>query len=290
MSVHDDPPVSLVDRDYGDETPLFNVQQNMATRRTDPYVDAVYSRPSEDTFIVSLDREGQFQINGRASAFRIAGHPDYDDDPMTALAEFAARLLAHINGNQGVGWTVVNEFTDREIDCVAEQIDVIKRRSEKFEFDYSLTLRAGSSMMPPKRLDPEVPDPSGDPRLAGRDLHEIEEMMVTKSQQVKVHTYATPRPVEANEIEALSGAQRQITIRGNIPGDESVRREFDEGIREYVGTNQETWFESHFPGDNLRVVVTEHDASREAGQTQIGQYNTTMIEGTVGTHGEFDPV
>jgi len=32
----------------------------------------------------------------------------------------------------------------------------------------------------------------------------------------------------------------------------------------------------------LEVVVINHDATREAGQTQIGQYNIETVEGTTG--------
>ena len=277
-----DPPAKIKNRDFNDETFLYNVQQNMATEKSNPEVDAIYSRPSNRAFIVDLESEGRTQINGRASAFRIANDPDYSDDPLTALAEYAARLLAHVNGQQGVGWEVVNNYTGRTIPCVVEQVEVIKRRAEKYEFDYSITVLTGDGMMPPKSLDAELADPSTSARLAGEDLHEIEEMLITKKQRLRVHTYATPRPVEANEIEALSGAQRSLSIRGNIPGDESVRKSFDDAIRSKIGVNETSTFESHFPGSNLDVVIVNLDGTREAGQTQIGQYNIEAIEGITG--------
>lgn len=277
-----DPPVRIVDRDFDEETFLYNAQQNMATQKSNPKVDAVYSRPSSEAFIVDLEKEGRTQINGRASAFRIANNPDYSNDPLTALAEYAARLLAHVNGNQGVGWEVINDYTGRTIPCVIESIEIIRRRSEKYDFEYSMTVLTGDGMMPTRRLDPETADPSTTARLAGEDLHEIEEMMITKKQRIRVHTYATPRPVEANEIEARSGAQRNITIRGNIPGDESVRESFDTAIRSKIGVNETSTFESPFPGEDLDVVIVNHDSTREAGQTQIGKYNIETVEGTVG--------
>jgi len=276
------PPAKIVDRDFDDETLLYNIDQNAATRKSNPEVDAIYSRPSKNAFIVDLEQEGQLQVNGRASAFRISNDPDYSDDPLTALAEYAARLLAHVNANQGVGWRIENDYTGREIPCIIENVEIIRRRAAKYEFQYAITVRTGDGMMTPWSLDPELADPSGGARLAGEDLHEIEEMMISKRQRLRTHPYATPRPVEANEIQALSGAERNITIRGNVPGDESVRASFDESIRSKIGVNETVDFESPFPGETLEVVVINHDATREAGQTQIGQYNIETVEGTTG--------
>jgi len=277
-----DPPVKIVDRDFSDETFLYNTQQNMATRKSNPEVDAIYSRNSDEAFIVDLESEGRLQINGRASAIRISQNSSYSDDYSTALAEYAARLLAHVNGNQGVGWEVQNDYTNRDIPCVVESVEIIRRRSEKYEFQYSITILTGDGMMPDERITPETANPSTSATLAGEDLHEIEEMMITKSQRMKVHTYSTPRPVEANEIEALSGAQRNVTVRGIVPGDESTRKSFDDAIRDKIGVNETVEFDTAFPGSTYDVVIVNHDATREAGNTQIGQYNIEAVEGTVG--------
>lgn len=281
MSVGD-PPAKIVDRDYDDETFLYNIEQNMVTQRSNPEVEAVPTEPSTDTFIVDLEKEGRLRITGRASAFRIARNPKYADDPLTALAEYAARLLAHVNGKQGVGWEIVNDYTDRTIPCIIESVEIIKRRGEKYEFEYSIGVRVGDGMNPSARLVPPPVDPSGEATLAGEDLHEIEEMFMTKQQKLRTHTYSTPRPVEKNEIEALSGARREVTIRGNVPGDESVRKSFDDAIRSKIGENETVAFDSHFPGVSYDVTVVNHDGTREAGRTRIGQYNIEVIEGTTG--------
>lgn len=275
-----DPPARIVDRDHGAETPLYNIQQNMANRKSSPSVDAVYSNDSDETFVVTLEEQTRLQINGTASAFRIANSSDFDNDPLTALAEYACLLLAHVNANQGVGWTVENDYTGRTLNCVIEEVEVVYTRGEKYQFDYSIGARVGDGLQRAEPLSPRTADPSTTARLAGQDLHEIEEMMISKKQKMKTTTYALG-DIEANEVESLSGSRRMITIRGNIPGDESDRLTFDNAIREPIGNNETVMFESPFPGPEYEVAVVSHDATREAGKTQIGKYNTEVVEGIV---------
>lgn len=279
-----DPPVKIIDRDFGDETLLFNVQENMNTRRGKLNVNAIYSEPSAETFIISLEEQGQLQINGLASGIRISGYDRYSDDPLTALAEYAARLLAHVNGQQGIGWTVENSYTGRSIDCVVESVEIIRERTEKYEFEFALTVRVGRGLMPASPLKPERADPSTTAKLAGQDLREIEQLMITKSQKVKVHTYAL-HDADENEVEAKTGARRRITLKGNVPGDEADRKVFDTELRAKIGENNTATFESPFPGGNYDVVVENHNSTREAGVTQLGKYSIEVVEGTIGSPG-----
>lgn len=277
-----DPPITLTDKDGSETTFLFNTEENMNQRDSDPTVDAIYSFNSDQVFIVSLEESAQFEIRGKATGFRIATYSGYSDDPLTALAEYAARLLAHVNGNQGTGWTLENTYTNVTLDCVIEEIQIIRRRSEKFEFEWNLTARAGRGMMPHQTLSPETVNTSTTATLGGTDLHDIEELMITKSQRLRVHTYVTAGTalsVEDNEIEARSGARRDVAIRGKVPGSESVRDSFDTNIRSYIGTDNTETFDSPFPGQDYTVMVISHDSTREAGITQVGDYYTEVVEG-----------
>lgn len=282
MSSSRDPDVKIKSESTSEETYLFNVSQNASSQRSNPEIDAIYSRESNETFIVDLEKEDNVSINGRASGIRISRYSKYSDDPLVALAEYATRLLAHVNANQGTGWTIENDYTGRTLPVVIEEVSIVKRRAEKFEFEFNISARIGGGLMPSQPIDPEPVDPSTEARLDGESLYEIEELRITKKQRLRTHTYATPRPVEKNEIESLTGSKREISIRGNVPGDESVRKSFDDAIRSNIGVNETVTFESAFPGRDYEVVIMKLDSVREAGQTQIGQYNIEAVEGTVG--------
>jgi len=105
---------------------------------------------------------------------------------------------------------------------------------------------------------------------------------MTKSQKLRPYTYVTAGTaldVEDNEIEARSGARRDIAIKGQVPGDESTRQTFDSDIRSYIGTDTKETLDAHFPGENYEVMVISHDATREAGVTQLGDYYTEVVQG-----------
>lgn len=284
MVTIDDPPVSIDDRDGAGSTYLWNVQQHRASYKGDVQTDAIYSRPSDEAFLVSLEKEEDFQINGRATGPRLSRHYAYSDDPLEALAEYAARLLAHINGNQGDGWTLSNDYTGRSIDCVMEEVTIIKRRSEKYEFDFSIRFRSGTSMMPYKSLDIRPTNPTTTTQIAGKDLGEVEEMMITKRQDLLTHAYVgTGRTAEDNEIEARSGAVQEVSLRGSIPGAEADRQTIDDAIRSRTGQQTISTLDLAFPGYSLDGMVKAHEPSREAGRTRVGQYELSFVEGTAGS-------
>lgn len=277
------PPTRLEDRDGSAITHLWNPQENSAERRSSPDIHPVYSDDSEDTFIVSLEESSQIQLGGEATAFRIAQQSQYSNDPLTALAEWSARLLAHVNGQQGTGWTLYNDYTNRQLIGIVEKVELSRKRSEKYQVDWDLTLRVGSGMMPHQPLDPVVADPSNAAFIDNQEMHEIEELTIEKKQEVELHAYAL-HDYDENEIEGKSGAMKTITARGSIPGSETYRKDFDDHIRSRIGENYEVTYDSAFPGDSLDAVVTNYSATREAGTTQIGGYRVEMTEGTIGSN------
>ena len=245
-------------------------------------MQSIYNRESEETFIVDLEKEESVKLGGTASAFRIAQNSNYSNDPIIALAEYATRLLAHVNGGQGLGWEIVNNYTGRTLPGCIESIDISRERGAKFEFDYTLSLKVGNGINQYRSLNPETVNPSQTATIAGKDLHEVEQLGISKQTKMRVYTYATPRPVTANGIESKTGAQRDITIRGNIPGDESDRQAFDDEIRSKVGVNETVTLQTAFPGTSYDVVITNFEPTREAGTTQIGGYSIRATEGTTG--------
>ena len=277
-----DPPVSIEHQQGDDQIYLWNTQESTPSRQSDPRVDSVYSTPSDETFLIGLEEQEQISVQGSASALRIAGHSRYSDEPMVALSQYAARLLALVNGKQGDGWLFRNEVTGRDVQGVIEEVSIFDRRGAKYEFDYSVTFRAGQGMMPYKPIQPEPVDPSDTAYIAGQNLHEIEEQWINKKQKLKVYPFAMSE-FEENGITAQTGATREITLKGSIPGDESVRTEFDDTIRARTGQNITVDYESAFPGTTLEMMVSSFDTTRQAGWTRLGEYHLELVEGTVGS-------
>lgn len=272
------PPVRVEDRDGSSQMYLWNIQKNSARRMARPRVDAIFSTDSDETFLASYEEEERIQIEGTATGLRIAQRNDYSDDPLEALGEWGSYLLSHVNGNQGRGWTFTNEYTGRSLPGVFESVDLVRRRAEPYQVEYSITVRIGNGLMP--EIPPEGSDvtPRTDPTVDGENLHEIESLRINKRQKMNVHKYPFHDP-EDNDVEADTGARKEIEIRGNVPGDESVRTDFDSTFRERAGVNEIVEYRSSFPGTTLDVMVGDFESTREAGVTQLGGYALTLIEG-----------
>lgn len=275
------PPVKIVDRDGGSrDTLLYNVQENMRTRTSDPSVDSIYSRDSEETFIVSLEEKGSVRIKGTATGVRLSGDANYSNDPLTALTQYVERITAYANPKQGIGWEVVNDYTGRTIPCIVEQVEIIMRRGEKYQAEFTIEVLRGDGMMPQQDISTGAVSPSTTSTLAGQDLHEVEELLVNKRLKMRQHTYAL-HDADENEVEARSGARQDFIIKGNVPGSESTRKTFDDNIDGPIGNNESVTYSSGFMGKDYNVVIQSHDSTREAGVTQLGGYYIEATEGKI---------
>lgn len=276
---HTDKPVSL---------PLINLDQGIEQRQANPTVDSIYRLDSHETFVVSLESKGKYNIRGTASAPRLASMSEYSDDPKMALAEFGARLMSLVNGSQGRGWDLKHNYRNiPDVRGIIEEVTLIKRRTEALQVQFSLTWAAGRGIAgyeTPQARKPEVQDKAylGGDKVSKFNLHEIEEMRMTKSQDIEVYAYVTATgslDYTDNEILSKSGAKRRIRIKGNVGGDESVRTTFDNNVQSLIGTDKEYLFDPHYPCTPMSVTVESFDSSREAGQTQLGSYSLSLIEG-----------
>lgn len=284
------PSIRLIDRDNEEEdTYLWNAQEVEPRRRSDPRVDSIYGEDSEDAFLIGLEERETIAVNGTASAFRLAKEERYSDDPLVALAEYASRLLAHVNGRQGTGWEYRNEFTDHIQPVMIEEVDIIRSRSEKYEFQYYLEANVGFGIDTLSDLAPRPVDPMSDPSVGGESLGEIEQMMITRRQTMVQHAYAL-HDVGESDVESQEGAIETIEIQGGIPGDEADRQEFESSMRSLVGSNVTAVYESSFPGYEQEVMVSSFSPSREAGLVEYGGYTMQLIEGTIGSGDAQDPV
>jgi len=283
------PPVVLKDKNSSSQTYLWNVGQNQSMRNASPQIDSIYSQDSDETFIVSMVESEEIRLMGSASGLRLARSGRFSNDPLQALAEWTVRMFGHVNGNQGEGWVLENDFTGRTLEGVIEEFQMTRNRTEKYQVDYSLGFRVGQGMMPDSGLSEPPASPSDEGTLAGHSLGEMEQYMETKRQQLETHEYVTGGDddeglsFEDNEIEAQSGATREIMIQGSIPGDEETRQAFDDAVRNAIGKLDTVTYRSPFPGRELEVIPTSFESTREAGITQLGEYMVELIEGTAGT-------
>lgn len=276
------PPLRLESREEDVTIHLWNASNPSRKRQANPTVDSIYAHDSDETFVVSLEEKGKDTIPGRASAFRLAKHSQYSDDPLTALAEYAARLLAMVDGQQGIGWTVYNDWSGRQTNVVVESVEVIRRRAEKYEFEYSISLRTGESINPFAPYSPEAVNPQDLAKFDGQTLHEVEEMRISKKEKQETYAYITAGTsftVEDNEIMSKTGAMREIQVKGTVPGDEATRKAFDDFMRTRLASDTAYPFENAFPGSTWQSHIVNYDASREAGVTQTGSYNAELVEG-----------
>lgn len=281
MSAPGPPPITIEDRASTYSVDLYNTREHQPSRRSDPRVDAIFSDDSDETFLVGIEESEDIEITGSASANRVHQDVGDPDGPLTSLAFWSRALISMVNGQQGTGWTITNDYTGRTLDCVIEAATITRERGAPFEVEWSLTLQVGSGIMPHTMPGPTSPTPTSPGTIAGQDLHEIETLMISKRQQLTPHTYAFHDPQE-NEVEAESGAIEEISIHGTVPGPESDRKTFDDAIRAEIGENNTVTFEEPFPGRTIDVMPTQLIGTREAGVTELGDYRIEAVRGITG--------
>ncbi|QCC57367.1 hypothetical protein [Natrinema thermotolerans] len=256
---------------------LWNGQESRTQTQGNVKVDNLPASGSDKTLLTGLEASETVTYTGTATANRLSKLSGYSNDPETALAEWLVTAEATLNGRQGEGHDLVDDNRGRTIRGVLGVFGWQRSRGARYEVEWNLELVRGRGLMPYRSPSPPDPNPQEKAFLDGADLGSIRELQETKEQPIEpVPLHALSGP-ENYEILDDGGAQRSITITGEIAGDRLDT--FDDHMRSIVGRDQIVTFEEAFPGRSLEVMVQNYDSVRSAGRTRLGSYSLEMVEG-----------
>lgn len=257
------------------DTRMWQAQEDISESASDIRVHSVYGTDSDETLLTGLESVESLEYTGRATGNRLSNQHKYDNDPVTALAEWVVELETYVNGQQGSGWRLKDDDRGKEFKTVVEMVGWQRNSSEKYQVDWDLSGKWVLGEMEPTETQPASVNPSQTWKLDGNDLGSLDSYRQQKRQEMEVYPIAFVDPGE-NESLPNSGAIRQIMIRGTKVGN---RDTFDQNMQDLLGQDNIVQFEEAFPGRTLDVMVESFESHREAGITRKEEYMLELVEG-----------
>ena len=273
--------LTLSDPDSGTTLELFNAQSLTDDRSAALDVSPPPGFDSDEPFLTSLEQGGTVPIQGAVTGPRLARNANYSSDPITALAEWAVTFEALVNGGQGDGYDLTRGYkTGDTFRGMIESATWVRRGGEPFELGYDLQFvrGQGANIAPP--VSPDAVSPGGDYQLAGETIETLQELSVTKRQQVQAYRRTFAEDPSDNDLRADSGALREITVSGRVAGDASTRRAFEQSLQDSLGQDTLVDFRDAFTGRTYTGMIDAVAASDEATQGErLGEFDVAFVEG-----------
>lgn len=236
---------------------------------------------SDTPFLTSLEQSGRATLQGVATGPRLSRDPDYNSDPLTALAEWAVAFESFVNGAQGDGYTLSRDYRNDSFNGYVETGSWTRRGGEKLELGWSMTFIRGQGAGPKNARTTQPVSPGGDYKLDGQKLEGITEVQVEKQQGVNVARRSAQAGLSPDDNDLFSdeGATRTVRVTGRVPGDEATRNSFDATITDSIGQDEIVTFRDAFTGRTFDGMIRNFDATDEAGITRLGDYAVEFVEG-----------
>lgn len=273
--------VELTDSASGITLPLWNAQE--LRKEQDAGVDAysAMSFDSENTFLTSLDQGEQISLTGEVTANRLTRDSRFSSDERTALAEWAVKLEAFIDGGQGGGYTLERNYVGDSFQGVIEAAQWTTRGGEPYSLDWNLTFLRGEGSSVEKTVAPDSVTPGGNWEIDGYTVSYPTEFQMEKSQTFEVYRRALAEDGSDNDIFPETGARRRITIIADVTGDESTRETFYDNITTSFGQNDTVTVRDALTGREFTGVIGSFDTTDESGLTRLGEFSMEIVQGEV---------
>jgi len=235
---------------------------------------------SDQPFLSQLTHEGRATITGEVSAMKLSRTAGYSDNPRTALAEWAVRFLAFVNGGQGDGYELTRGYRGDTFQGYVESQEYSVRGGEPFSLGYSLEFVRGKGFGATNAVTIPSASPTESWIVDGTELPTITEASVQKTQSVEVTRRTFAETPEDNDITSNGGAVREINVTGTVEGSEAERNTFDDNLSDTIGQDSLVDFENGLTGEIYTGMVQSYEATDEAGLTRLGDFGLRFVEGT----------
>lgn len=227
-------------------------------------------------------RERERTLAGRVTGPKRSRDSD-TGDWQQALANYVARLEAHVDEFQGTGYTFEDDTRGESLSAVMKSVEWTLLPGQPFEVQWETTIHVGRGTFESRSVQLNTPSVNTGmavpARVGGVDLPGLREMKVTKELEFETNALYGDDTAENTEIVVEAGVEHRIEYRGAHTGPQSQRDAADDDLEALLSQNGTT-FVTRFPGYSLTGVVTAY--SPERNQSYGGtshQYSLTFVEG-----------
>jgi hypothetical protein len=239
--------------------------------------------------VSTLSEKRTISGRGIVSGMQLSDMSEFDDDPLTACAEWYLRFHSLISGYQGDGHTYVNDARSRSLNVALGSVSTTRFVGQPFTIEYQFEMTEGRGVLPTNNdadgnpVEP-VPLPSVNPdessSLATYDLGtEVEVFTETRSDftaQPVADSNASTSDTPIVRERGQSSAVREWQIRGRVTKN---KNQFDADIDSISGDNTLYTYDPGFPGTSFDVKVANDWAStRVAGGVNKTEYGISLTE------------
>mgnify|MGYP000376683864 CR=1 FL=1 len=274
--------LQLSDPVSGTTLPLWQASELRSERSAALDVSPITGQESTQAFLTALEQDGRATISGTVTAQRLARDTTYgfSSDPVTALAEWAVRFEAFVNGGQGDGYDLDRQYRNDTFTGVVETAEWTRAGGAPRELGWNLSfIRGAGAGVDNDLVEPSV-SPGGDITLDGVTLPNVREFQVEKSQSFEVYRRAFAETAEDNDLFSDAGATRRITIVGSNVGDAATRNTFDDNVTASLGQDELVTLRDALTGRTFEGMIGSYDATDESGRTRLGDYAVEFVVGT----------
>lgn len=258
--------------DTGDEVRLFQAEQSERSNRGEVTVTPVPGDSTSEVILSDFKSDERGTITGVASANRLSNLADFSNDRLTALYEYANRLMLLVPISPGSGWQLSDDPRSETVNAIFKKVRWQKQRGEPYTLQYSAEFDVGEGIG-----DAEIPltpsvSPTKDVSLDGQNLGPLENW----SQSKEVESNVFEKVVEGeNTIVTQSGPVRRIEVSGEPT---TNRDDIDDKIKSLKGTDTTVTYQST-TGETIEVIVDEYTSRRESSIEGRGNFELSLVEG-----------
>ena len=261
--------------DTSDEVTLYNADEAELSIRGDLKVVPTPGSGTADSILSDFKAAESGTITGVAPANRLSNQSEFSDDRLTAMYEYAQKLLTLVAVNQGAGWTISGGPRSKSIDVVFNKARWQKNAGDKYNLIYSVEFDRGEGIGDPNIPSPKSVSPVSSATLDGVDLGPLESWSQSVTQETKVYEL-TLEDLANNSIVTKSGPVRRVEITGNATDTRDTVLDKIEGLK---GQDVTVPYQSP-TGETFDVAVDEFDDKRDSAREEVSDYNLTLIEGS----------
>lgn len=260
--------------------PLWNAQEGRSQESAALDTSPIPGFESDDAFLTALQQQASVELSGVVTANRLSRDSRFDNDPETALAQWAVQLERFVNGGQGDGYTLSRNYRNDSFNGVIETAQWTRNGGEPLQLRWNVSFLRGQGTDVKNSTDIPTVSPGGDITLDGNVLPQVREFQIEKSQSWEIYRRTFAENGGDNDLGSSVGATRRIRVIGQVDGTATERNQFDADITDTLGQDTLITLRDALTGRTFEGMIDSYDATDESGLTRLNEYAIEFVEGT----------
>jgi len=209
----------------------------------------------------------------------LADDSGWSSDAITALAEWAVKFEAFVNGGQGDGYELALDYSSDTYTGYITTAQWTRRGGDPYTLQYNLDFQRGTGFGVTNSVSFPSVSPTNTWTVDGTTIDTFDEIQVQKSQPAEVSRRSFATTPDDNDITSSGGATRTIRIAGQVGGTQTERNTFESNIRDTIGQDTIITIEDGFTGRSFNGMVESYNRAEQAGRPRLGNFVIELVEG-----------